>query len=549
MVQDNSQSDSFKGVLLSSVKTTGFWSFITAIVGIVALVAGGVTYLAIEEIRDFSVSVIIIGLVLLFLALILSPRAIAIFLVGRQGRYGANVIVMTAAFFIIAILINFLLFLNNNRFDVTATRILTLSQQSEQILDNLDGPIKATAFFIPTLASEGSIRTQAADLLNEFKRQGGGNFTYEFIDPELQKSVADFYNVTQFPIIVFEDTVEGRQQQVNSFTEQEFATGILVATGINQKRIYYLTGHNESAVTRDQFTGETTNEGLDFALQGIQNDNYQVFPLNLRQEANVPEDTAVLIISGPETDLDSNEFIAITNYIKGGGRVLAMMDPGTPPSFVALFMQWGVIVGGDNVADDFSNVSDEPLTPMVQASNNQYFSSAASGLPITDQLDSTFFPEAAAVQPMLLPEDQPPFVRFVPLASTSPLSWVESDTEDVTFTPGEDAFGPYFLSTAIVATGLIDETELHDEAKLVIFGDSDFVSNRFYASVNNSDFFLNSVNWLAGDFELISIRAKVIPFRALVVNSRERDFIKWSSWFIPPIFMLFLGSIVWWRRR
>ena len=170
MVQNNDQSESFKDVLLSSIKTTGFWSFVAAIVGVVALIAGSVTYLTIEEIRDFSVSVVIIGVVLLFLALILSPRAIAIFLLGRQGRYGTSVVIMTAAFFIILVLVNFIAFLNTGRFDVTATRVLTLSQQSKQILNDLDGPVKANAFFILDRASESLARTQAEDLLNEFQR-------------------------------------------------------------------------------------------------------------------------------------------------------------------------------------------------------------------------------------------------------------------------------------------------------------------------------------------------------------------------------------------
>ena len=87
MVQNNDQSESFKDILLSSIKTTGFWSFVAAIVGVVALIAGSLTYLTIEEIRDFSVSVVIIGVALLFLALILSPRAIAIL---ERWRYAAT---------------------------------------------------------------------------------------------------------------------------------------------------------------------------------------------------------------------------------------------------------------------------------------------------------------------------------------------------------------------------------------------------------------------------------------------------------------------------
>ena len=134
------------------------------------------------------------------------------------------------------------------------------------------------------------------------------------------------------------------------------------------------------------------------------------------------------------------------------------------------------------------------------------------------------------------------------MAVTTPGSWIETNADDVNFTPGEDTRGPFFLSSVIIAGGTIDERR-HEEAKLVIFGDSDFTTNRFFASVNNGDFVLNSVNWLADDFELIAIRPKLVPFRELVVNSRERDFIKWSSWFIPPAVMLMLSAVVWWRRR
>ena len=85
--------------------------------------------------------------------------------------------------------------------------------------------------------------------------------------------------------------------------------------------------------------------------------------------------------------------------------------------------------------------------------------------------------------------------------------------------------------------------------KMVIFGDSDFARNGFYFSSENADLLLNSVNWLADDFDLISVGPKLFPFRELVVNTRERDFIKWSSWLVPPTIMLVLGIIVWWRRR
>ena len=83
----------------------------------------------------------------------------------------------------------------------------------------------------------------------------------------------------------------------------------------------------------------------------------------------------------------------------------------------------------------------------------------------------------------------------------------------------------------------------------MVFGDSDFARNKYFYSSDNQDLLLNSVNWLAEDYDLISIRPKLIPIRELVLNKREREFVKWSSWFLPPAIMLLAGGYVWWRRR
>ena len=107
-MEDPVRSDeTLKELLQSSIRSTGFWSAVAAVVGIGALVLGGILYPAVDEVRDFSVTLLIIGAALLFSALVISPRTVAKFLIGRQGRFGANVVVMTVAFFAIVVLINF----------------------------------------------------------------------------------------------------------------------------------------------------------------------------------------------------------------------------------------------------------------------------------------------------------------------------------------------------------------------------------------------------------------------------------------------------------
>ena len=82
-----------------------------------------------------------------------------------------------------------------------------------------------------------------------------------------------------------------------------------------------------------------------------------------------------------------------------------------------------------------------------------------------------------------------------------------------------------------------------------MFADSDFASNRFFSSFANGDIFLNAVNWLAGDVDLISVRPKLREPRFLIVTQGEWNFIRWSSLLILPLLVGLAGAVVWWQRR
>ena len=87
------------------------------------------------------------------------------------------------------------------------------------------------------------------------------------------------------------------------------------------------------------------------------------------------------------------------------------------------------------------------------------------------------------------------------------------------------------------------------QTSIVVVGDTDFASNKYSGSAKNSDLFINSINWLAKDFELISIRPKTQAYRELVLTKSERDFIRWSGWLLMPTLVTLGGFISWWRRR
>ena len=548
-LQPDMNEESYKSLIISSFSSTGFWSVILSVSGIMAIIIGGAVNLAFEDMSSISLWVLLAGALSLFVSIILSPRAIAIFLVGRRGRYGTNVAIMTVAFFIIILVINYFLYQNPNRIDVTATRIFSLSSQTLKILDTLPSDVTANAFF--AVNANDIAREQTEDLLNEFQRRSD-KFSYRFIDPELDRAQAIRYNVTNFPTVVFEEKTTGKLQHIDEFTEQEFVTGILVSTGVEQKKIYYLTGHGEASYTRDPMLQEVEDSGLDYAIEGMERDNYRVEALNLIQTGTIPNDTAVLVIAGPEKDLSDEEFAAINEYVINGGRILALFDPNVGENFNLLLVQFGFTISQKKISDAVSNVAGQMLTPMLQKANGQFSTSNQIGVGIADQVAVTFFPEAGAIIQMADPADMPPHIQFDTFGITTPVSWLEDDPENPEFSTGE-RMGPFAVAGVIEASGHIAESPAIAASRIpsrtVVFGDSDFVTNKYFNSSDNSDLFLNSVNWLADDYELISIRPKLIAYRELVVNSRERDFIKWSSWVFPPALMIILGVFVWWRRR
>ena len=543
------------------IRNAGLWSNIATIIGVFLVLVSLIIFFAISELKNLSLGLMIFSIILLLLAVVLSPKSVISFLIGRHGRYGINALIITIIFFFIIILVNVLFYRLSQdgyfRQDVTATRVFTLSPQSIQILENITTPINATIFMVPDPSGTDANRQHVVDLLDEFIRITS-NLTYNFIDPELRPSVAQKYEISQYPAIVFENISDGIKQSINcsatpgsplciNFSEQDFISSLLISTGQERKVVYVLTGHGEPSITTSMTDLQPREDGFDYAIGGLEKDNYIVKPINLIQDNKIPDNAAALIIAGPRDDITNDEYIIINNYIKSGGRILAMLDPETPELFRDLFKDWGIIMSSDNIADSVSHIGDELLTPLIQNANGQFQSNES--IPIAKDLDTVYFPGVSAITTSIPIFDITPNIQLTTIAKTTPASWVETNINNTSLDDKDMFPGPFPIGVSMVTVGTIDELITHKLSKLIILGDSDFVKNYHYNFNDNQDLFLNSVNWLTEDYDLISIRPKVMVSRNLVINKREKDFIKWSSWFFPPSIMLFLGVIVWWRRR
>ncbi|MBI4338743.1 MAG: GldG family protein [Chloroflexi bacterium] len=542
-------SGTLASLLQRAVPTTikGAVSAVLALGGLAALLLGGTLVLFLPELRSASYTVLALGGILLLVSLMLSFAAVRQSITGRRGRYSTNTAVMAVAFIALAVLVYVMGARNAARWDTTATKQFSLAPQTLSILDNLKEPILATALFVPGDTQQEPFRTPVENLLNEFRHRSKGKLDYRFVDPDLQPTLAKRYGVAQYPTVVVEAQESGRIYLLAQplFQERDFTSALLITTGVGQKIVYFLTGHNERS-TDD--SDQTSRRGYGLAANEIASDNYGIRSLAFAETPAIPSDAAAIIIAGPQQDLPDADAQLLHDFLKGGGRLMVLLEPNTPPSFRAFLGKWGLKVNEGTIIDLGSSVAAQPQTPLIK--KEQLFTNSDASRSIALPLDQTYFPGAAALEPIYKQEEMPDTIRLFPLARTTILSCITLDP-NVNTCPGL-APAVFVPAIALQALAPINEKPAENaprEARLVVFGDADFATNFHVFSLSNRDLLLNSVNWLTEDISLAAVRAKAVKFPPLVVTGRQMQLIRALSWFVLPGIMAVLAGIAWWRRR
>jgi ABC-type uncharacterized transport system involved in gliding motility auxiliary subunit len=488
--------------------------------------------------REFTLWLqISLGLVLVGLAVfaILDPEQVRIAFTGRQVRYGSNTAIMTFAFVGIVVVVNYLVYHNPERWDLTENQQYTLAPESLEAINRLPGTVKVLAFYTPQLNNQ-----QAERLLDQYKFHSRGRIDYEFIDPNVEFSAAQQYNISRDGTLVL--ILGENQEQVTLVDEREITGALLRLISPGERKIYFLTGHGE-------FDPEETGENSYSQIKSLlESKNYIVEKLNLMAQNQIPADTNAIVIAGPKISLAEQEVQVLSSFLESGGALIVMLEPlpltevGDGPDVLADYLEtkWGITMGKDLVVDLTSN---QPFF----AVSNQYGDHI-----ITEKLSGilTIFPTARSVTT----DSSVTQALLLDLILTSQQSWAESDlaafqnqdstdeAPQIQFDEGVDTLGP------ITIAAVVDDSTT--QARMVVFGDADFASDRFYNQFGNSDLFVNSVDWVAQREELLNLTPKEDITRLLVPPGRYTlNLILLGSVFILPGTILVAGIIVWIQRR
>jgi ABC-type uncharacterized transport system involved in gliding motility auxiliary subunit len=511
------------------------YSWLIAALGLVSLLVGLVILVLLPEIRTGAWGILALGVLLIATAFIIDFRRLRSAVTGRRGMFSTGTTVMVSVFVGITLLINAISISNYHQFDVTGVAQFLITSKTKSVLEEMNMPVKALCFFVPD--DPYGIASYARILLAEYQKYTD-ILSVEEIDPDEHPEKAREYDVTQYPAVVFESELGRRMVLPEDFIEQPehfFTSAVLEVTGIVQKKVYFLTGHDESDID-----GEYA-----YAKQGLLDNLYKVDTVDLMLTYTVPEDCSALIISAPQKSLTSDELAIINEYLENDGWLLVLLNPDSPEEIKQLLSNWWIEIENGTVIDAQSHLAssddahnmEKVIVPRIR---NEF------------ALPEVYFPGATSIMPR---NDNPDDIVLLPLIYTSLFSWMEEGLDPLVkpeFDVETEMLGSRAISVLAYMYLPEDAEEVPEGFKLtrlIVMGDSDFASNQHFYNGDNGDLFLNTVELLTQGKELITIERKVLPFRRMLIGPEEETFIRISSIGLLPLLVLIAGGIVWWRRR
>jgi ABC-type uncharacterized transport system involved in gliding motility auxiliary subunit len=446
---------------------------------------------------------------------------------ARQTKFAAYTAVYILIVVAVVGVLNFLANRYDKTFDTTSSKQFTLSDQTIKLAKNLKQDVSISYWDQPT-------QFQAAhDLLDRYKNLSP-KIEVHYEDLEKNITQARAAGVTRRGAVLIRTA--GKTQEAKSLSEEEVTGALVRALKTGDKLACFAEGAGEHTLEDADRTGYGQLKTL------VESNNYKTQSINLLQKPEIPKECTMVIVGGPSRDYLQPAVDALKAYVEGGGKAIVMLDP--PLKFakqnidenaalVGVLGTWGVTADKDLVLDtsgvgqlyglgpEIALVSTYGTHPIVGAMKR-----LASGFPIARSLEIKNG-DKTTVEKLFESTDD--------AFATTNLASAEIKPSP------SDKKGPFILGAAgTFSTG---------GGRFVVVGSSSWVANTYLRLAGNRDLFLNMMNWLSADEDLISIRPKEADDRRLTMTANQMRLAFYSSVLAIPLLILGAGLSVWWKRR
>ncbi len=411
--------------------------------------------------------------------------------------------------------------------DWTSAGRHTLSPVSIELLGKLSGPLTITAY----AREEPELRDVVRRVVDRYRRYKP-DINLQFVNPDVVPDEVRRLGITINGELVLR--YQERVEHVRSANEQEFANALQRMLRDTERWLAFVEGHGERSPVGK------ANHDLGVWAQQLKQRGYHFQPVNLAGTGEVPNNTSVLIVAGPQVPFLPGEVDIILNYLDQGGSLLWLKDIGATQGLDALAGQLGISFPAGTVIDSAGQLLglNDPTIALVTAS--LYGTHPA----LKDFSLTTFLPSAGAIQPQ-----SGSTWTWTPLLGTGNHAWLESGPLQGEVQPdAADLPGPLTLGGALTRPKPESSELKATEQRVVVIADGDFLSNTYVSNSANFDLGLRLINWLSKDESLLSLPARTAGDTQLQMNSTLLGALGIFFFLALPLLFLGTGIAVWWRR-
>ncbi|MGA2271297.1 MAG: GldG family protein [Bryobacteraceae bacterium] len=469
----------------------------------------------------------------------------------RQAKYTAYVTVYIVVILGVLAAVNFLANRYDKSWDATANKQFSLADQTIKVVKGLNRNVRIIYF-------DEAIRFQTArDLLDRYSALSP-RLHVEYIDPVKKPQQARAAGFRRDVNILVDSGL--RKEEAKSVSEEEVTGALIRSLKSGERNACFVSGSAEHAID------DSARGGYSAVKDALERNNYKTRTVSLLKGAGtpapaeakagappsppapakpeVPKDCTVLIVAGPQHDYIQPETDAIKAYVEGGGHALFLMDPALSvgrsqtdenTTLAALFQSWGITLNKD-LALDTSGIGQVfglgPEVPLVASYEShpivREMKDVATAFPLSRTMDTKNADKTTVEK----------------LFATGENSFATTNlgSGSIRIDPKKDKRGPLTLAAAGTYTG-------PTPGRFVVVGSSLWVANSFIRFNGNRDLFLNMINWLTADEDLISIRPKAPEDRPLNISAQKLNTLFWLSVVIFPLAVVGFGMAAWWKRR
>ena len=469
----------------------------------------------------------------------------------RQTKYTAYVAVYIVVILAVLTAVNFLANRYDKSWDSTANKQFSLADQTIKVVKGLNRDVHIIDF------DETSRFPQARDLLDRYSALSP-KLHVDYIDPVKKPQQAKSAGFRRNVNILVNSGL--RTEEAKSLTEEEITGALIRSLKSGERNACFVSGSGEHSID------DSDRSGYSSIKDALEHNNYKTRTVSLLAAApsapaaatkagapapppasgkpEVPKDCTVLIAGGPQHDYIQPETDAIKAYVEGGGHALFMMDPALSigrtqtdenTTLAALFQSWGITLNKD-LALDTSGIGQVfglgPEVPLVASYESHPIvndlKEVATAFPLSRTLDTKNGEKTTVAK----------------LFATGENSYATTNlgSGSIRIDPKKDKKGPLTLAAAGTYNG-------PTPGRFVVVGCSMWAGNSFIRFNGNRDLFLNMINWLTADEDLISIRPKAPEDRPLNISTQKMNMIFWLSLVIFPLAIVGFGMATWWKRR